>query len=122
MIEYAYIHTLNGKVIGLRPGTQAGWSAVLAPADFDLGLNRLRKEDRWKLVNPKFRPADAGASLIHIWREVSSEPEIPASLDSEQVEIQSSLDDSEVEKIQHNREVTRWDLHHIMGKDRKAEF
>jgi hypothetical protein len=128
MVEYAYIHTLNGKVVGLRPGTQAHWSAVLAHADYDAVLNRLRIEGRWEVVNPKFRPAEAGASLIRIWREVSSEPIIPsdllipADLREKRIEVQSTLDDSEVEKIQHAWEVKGWDLYRILGKERKSEF
>ena len=122
MVEYAYIHTLNWKVVGLRPATQAGWSAVLAPADYDGVLNRLRAEGRWEPVNPKFRPAHSGASLVRIWRNVPQEPEIPSDVREERVEIRSDLQDSELQEIRHEKERNGWNLNHVVGKDRKAEF
>src|SRR5579864_9376838 len=122
-IEYAYIHTRNGKVIGLQPATQEGWATVLDIADYDVVLNQL-VEARWELVNPGSRPSVAGDSFIRLRKEVDSQTKTPDNLRVQQFEINANADnlDAMIEQTRQDREVVGWNLLLIVNKGGQSKL
>jgi hypothetical protein len=115
--EYAYINTRNGRVVGLQPADKP-LSAVLDSADYDVVLNRL-VEAGWEPVNPNFRPAAAGDSLIRLKREASFvAPTVPDDLRLVSVEVRASPEEFDVvvAETRHLYEVNGWDLLKIWGQ------